>query len=192
VAQHRRNKNIGLAIRTLWRMLREKTVHEEMLLVVVGMAGPETGAIHRLIEAEDLGNNVVLLSGISEAELQWCYRNCEAVLAPSLMEGFGLPVAEGLLAGCRIVCSDIAPFRELGGECCRYFSLGANEDEAFAQAIGAALKTPRSGPLALPQLSARVIAGEYMALYRRVTEAARSSSRFTPASGDLEPVAGAQ
>jgi glycosyltransferase involved in cell wall biosynthesis len=192
VAQHRRNKNIGLALRTLARMLREKSVHPEMLLVVVGMAGPETGAIHRLIEAEDLGHNAVLLSGISEAELQWCYRNCEALLAPSVMEGFGLPVAEGLLAGCRIACSDIPPFRELGEDRCRYFALGVNEEKAFADAIRAALKDHRNGPVALPQLSGRVIAGEYMALYRRVTEGAGFSSRLMPAGDELLPIAAAR
>ncbi len=168
VAQHRRNKNIVLAVQTLAKMLREKSVHAETMLLVVGMAGPETETIERCIEAEGVGQNVLLLSGISETELQWCYRNCEALLAPSLMEGFGLPVAEGLLGGCRIVCSDIAPFRELGGVHCRYFALGAGEEERFAEAIRVTLQQPRTGPVALPQISGKVIAGESMALYERL------------------------
>jgi glycosyltransferase involved in cell wall biosynthesis len=191
VAQHRRNKNIGLALGALARLLREEAVHPEMQLVVVGIPGPETPSIQRWIETQAAGRNVALLSGISEAELQWCYRNCEALLAPSLMEGFGLPVAEGLLAGCRIVCSDIAPFRELGGEHCRYFALGENAEEAFAGAIRAALKEHRSGPVSLPQLSGKTIAAEYMALYGRVMERAESSSRVTQASEDLRPSEGA-
>ena len=56
-------------------------------------------------------------------ELQWCYRKCELLLAPSSIEGFGLPVAEALLAGCRIVCSDILAFRELEGKNCHYVPL---------------------------------------------------------------------
>ena len=99
VAQHRRNKNIVLAVKTLAKMLREKSVHAETMLLVIGMAGPETETIERCIEAEGVGQNVLLLSGISETELQWCYRNCEVLLAPSLMEGFGLPVAEGSAGG---------------------------------------------------------------------------------------------
>ena len=58
---------------------------------------------------------VMLVSGISDAEMQWCYRNCDLLLAPSTIEGFGLPVAEALLAGCRIVCSDIPPFVKWAG-----------------------------------------------------------------------------
>ena len=143
VAQHRRNKNIILALRTLRRLLREKAVHPETLLVIVGIPGPETAIIHRFIEETQIGNSVLLVSGISEAELQWCYRNCEVLLAPSLMAGFGWAVAEGLLAGSRIVCSDIAPFRELGGDNCRYFALGEKEEEAFAGATRATLKEHR-------------------------------------------------
>jgi glycosyltransferase involved in cell wall biosynthesis len=141
----------------------------------VGIPGPETERIHRCIESEGLGQNVALLSGISEAELQWCYRSCEALLAPSLMEGFGLPVAEGLLAGCRIVCSDILPFRELGGEHCSYFALGENEEAAFGAAIRSALKQPRKRPVAMPQISGEVIAGEYMSLYQRLLESTDKS-----------------
>lgn len=190
VAQHRRNKNLVLALRTLARLLREKVVHPETLLAIVGMAGPETARILRCIETERIGNNVLLLSGISEGELQWCYRNCEMLLAPSLMEGFGLPVTEGLLAGCRIVCSDIPPFRELGGEHCRYFALGANEEEAFANAIRAALRGPRCAPQALPQIAGRVIADEYMALYRRVRERTGWSSVAAQTREDMQPAAG--
>jgi glycosyltransferase involved in cell wall biosynthesis len=166
VAQHRRNKNILLALRILVRLLREKTIHPETRLVIVGIAGPETANIHRFIQEAGIGAHVVLLNGISEAELQWCYRNCEALLAPSLTEGFGLPVAEALLAGCRVVCSDIRPFRELGGGHCRYFSLGPEAEENFATAVRLARADPRRGPVSLPQLSGRCIAGEYMTLYR--------------------------
>lgn len=165
VAQHRRNKNIVLALRILARLLREKAVHPGTLLVIVGIPGPETGNVHRFIQDAGLGANVLLLSGISEAELQWCYRNCEALLAPSLTEGFGLPVAEALLAGCRVVCSDIRPFRELGGDQCRYFRLGRNAEEDFAQAVRLALAERRRGGVPLPQLSGRLIAAESMALY---------------------------
>ena len=170
VAQHRRNKNVALALRTVHRLLREGAVHPAMALVVVGIPGPETSAICRFIEREQMTRNVFLLSGISEEELQWCYRNCAVLLAPSITEGFGLPVAEGLMAGCRIVCSDIPPFRELGGDLCQYFELGENEEHHFADAIRSVLGRPKPGPAALPQLSARSIAGQLMSLYRKLTE----------------------
>ncbi len=36
-------------------------------------------------------------------------------MVPSSMEGFGLPIVEGLVCGSRVVCSDIPAFREIGG-----------------------------------------------------------------------------
>jgi glycosyltransferase involved in cell wall biosynthesis len=182
VAQHRRNKNILLALRILVRLLREKTIHPETRLVIVGIAGPETANIHRFIQEAGIGGHVVLLNGISEAELQWCYRNCEALLAPSLTEGFGLPVAEALLAACRVVCSDIRPFRELGGGDCRYFPLGPNAEADFATAVRLAMAEPRRGPVSLPQLSGRSVAGEYMKLYRTLA----GSACRVPAAPDPE------
>jgi len=171
VAQHRRNKNILLALRVFERLLRARQLAPETRLLVVGIPGPETRAIQKFIVALGLAHNVVLLSGISDAQLQWCYRNCMLLIAPSIIEGFGLPVAEALLAGCRVVCSDIPAFRELGGRHCRYVALGSHDVEEFADAVRAAIGLQRPEPITLPQLSPPVIAEEYIRLYRSLLPA---------------------
>ena len=168
VAQHRRNKNVGLALRVFERLLRDGSLPAKMLLVIIGMPGPETPALERAVEQAGMRANVAFLKGISDTELQWCYRNCEALVAPSLIEGFGLPVAEGLMAGSRVVCSDIPAFREMAGDSCRYFQLGEGEDAAFAAQILGALAEKRPQPILLPQLSPACIAREYQALYESV------------------------
>jgi glycosyltransferase involved in cell wall biosynthesis len=141
-----------------------------MKLVVVGIDGPETREIKQLISDLGLSRSVLLLQGLSDPELQWCYRRCEALVTPSKTEGFGLPVAEGLLVGCRIVCSDIPAFREVGGPHCRYVKLGSGEEEALAAAIQAALQEPQREPLSLPHLSAEVLANQYVSLYRTLIQ----------------------
>jgi glycosyltransferase involved in cell wall biosynthesis len=166
VAQHRKNKNIRLLIRTFHRLLRASEIDASMKLVIVGIEGPETQHIRQLVSALDLSRSVLLLRGLSDPELQWCYAQCEALIAPSKTEGFGLPVAEGLLAGCRIVCSDIPAFREVGGPYCRYVKLGKGEEEALAADIKAILQEPQRMPLSLSHLSADVLANQYVNLYR--------------------------
>jgi hypothetical protein len=43
-------------------------------------------------------------------------RTCRAVVHVSLFEGFGLPVLEGLAHGAPVLCSDLAPHREIAGD----------------------------------------------------------------------------
>ena len=169
VAQHRRNKNILLALRVFKRLLQtgpQSSRNTPQHMLIVGIPGPETLAIERFIAREQLTDRVTFLNGISDEQLQWCYSNCSLLLAPSTLEGFGLPVAEALLAGCHVVCSDIPVFRELGGDHCRYVPLGPRAEEAFVDAVGAILDNNRPIPIAMPQLSASVIADHYLRLYR--------------------------
>jgi glycosyltransferase involved in cell wall biosynthesis len=171
IAQHRRNKNITMLIRTFDRLLHSGQIDSKMQLAVVGIGGPETENIHQLISSSGLTHKVHLLEGLSEPELQWCYRHCEMLVAPSITEGFGLPVAEGLLAGCRIVCSDIPAHREVGDGHCRFVPLREDAEDKLAAAIVSALHDPKPQPMLLPKLSAPVLAKEYVELYRNLTTA---------------------
>jgi len=165
IAQHRRNKNIPLLVRAFHRLLRQGQIAPATKLVIVGIAGPETRRIYELVARCGLSHSVLFLEGLSEAELQWCYARCEALVAPSKTEGFGLPVAEALLAGCRVICSDIPAFREVGGAHCRFVALGTDAEEELAAGIVATLREPAKMPVSLPHLSAEVLANQYVSLY---------------------------
>ncbi|MGB6192408.1 MAG: glycosyltransferase family 1 protein [Terracidiphilus sp.] len=190
VAQHRHNKNLLLLIRTYHRLLRSGHIALNTRLVILGIASQETRKIQTLVSRLCLGESVCFLQGLSEADLQWCYTRCEAVVAPSLTEGFGLPVAEGLLAGCRIVCSDIPAHREIGNGLCRFVALGRDAEIAFAKEIAEALKDPKGKPVVLPQFSAPVLAKQYIGLYRRLlaspilTENVRASASISVPASD--------
>jgi glycosyltransferase involved in cell wall biosynthesis len=171
VAQHRRNKNIPLAVETFRRLLAGNDIAPTSLLVVVGIEGPETARIHRAIAAAGLARQVVLLQGVSDAALQWLYAHAELLLAPSTVEGFGLPVVEAMLHHCPVVCSDIPAFREVGGSYCHYACLQtprAPAAEAFVHAARAALKSINFRPAATDRFAAPRIAEAYMQLYTRL------------------------
>jgi glycosyltransferase involved in cell wall biosynthesis len=170
VAQHRRNKNIPLLIRVFGSLLSRGAIHPSTNLLIVGITGPETANIHETVARRSLSRQVFFRDGLSDAELQWCYEHCDALAVPSITEGFGLPVAEGLLAGCRVICSNIPALREVGGDHCHYFELGLDEEEALASSITTSLKQANPSAIALPHLSAEVLAHEYVNLYRQVLE----------------------
>jgi glycosyltransferase involved in cell wall biosynthesis len=172
VAQHRRNKNLPLLIRTFSSLARSGQIGPDLKLVVVGITASQTATIHRLVASYRLSQRVHFLEGLSEPELQWCYRNCAALAAPSITEGFGLPVAEGLLAGCRVLCSDIPAHREIAEGQCTFVKIGSNAESALAKAIlFTILKEPKRSPVLLPQFSASAIAEQHTELYRRLITA---------------------
>jgi glycosyltransferase involved in cell wall biosynthesis len=190
VAQHRHNKNILVALRAFKTLLSSGAIESGMHFLLVGMPGPETTKIERFIQSSGIGKRVALVSGISDGEMNWCYRNCELLVAPSIVEGFGLPIAEGLAAGCRIVCSDIPAFREIGAGTCRFVELGADTDKQFAGAILECLGKKRPLPIQLASLSPIAIAAEYLKQYRTVVNSWRRSvsspTNTTTQSGEDE------
>lgn len=171
VAQHRANKNIPLGLKVFEELLRQRKINGETLLVLVGNQGPETAAIKSLIEQRSLRTSVRLIDGVSDGELRWLYATCEFLMAPSLMEGFGLPVVEGLLCGSRVVCSDIPAHREIGGDACHYFDLHAESDSsAMVVAICDALGNSARRAKRLDRFFPENVASEYAALYIQLRE----------------------
>jgi glycosyltransferase involved in cell wall biosynthesis len=68
----------------------------------------------RCIAAHGLQHAVLQLPA-SDSELAWLYRQAEAVLVPSLAEGFSLPLIEALACDAPVVASDLEVHREVGG-----------------------------------------------------------------------------
>ncbi|MBH1956972.1 glycosyltransferase family 4 protein [Candidatus Saccharibacteria bacterium] len=64
-------------------------------------------------ELLQLSDNVIFSGNISGAQLNFLYKNTEAVLFPSEYEGLGLPVLEALENKKCVACSDISVFREI-------------------------------------------------------------------------------
>jgi glycosyltransferase involved in cell wall biosynthesis len=175
VAQHRRNKNVIVALQAFRKLIASKEISLDTRLIVVGMPGPESAHLYRFVRDAHLTELVTFVSGISDAELQWCYRRCELLLAPSILEGFGLPVLEAQFAGCRIVCSDIPAFREAGGSGCRFVELGPAAEEQFAHAVVSSLRQPRPAPTHLPHLAPGHVSQQYVQLYQLLFTASKTS-----------------
>jgi glycosyltransferase involved in cell wall biosynthesis len=75
-------------------------------------------------------DGIVELGSLSDVELLHAYRTADALVAPSLLEGFDLPVLEALACGTPVVASDIAVHREHFGEVARLARAGDAEDTA--------------------------------------------------------------
>ncbi len=94
-------------------------------LLLLGSRGWGNEAVFRRLDARPRG--VVELSGLPDGAVSALLQRAEALLAPSLAEGFGLPSQEALALGCPVICGDLAVFRETLGDravMCRTFEPG--------------------------------------------------------------------
>jgi glycosyltransferase involved in cell wall biosynthesis len=168
VAQHRANKNLPLLLRSFRLALDRNVVASNTRLIVVGKEGPETQLLHRVIAQWNLEERVLFLRGISDPLLVSLYENCELVLAPSLLEGFGLPVAEASAVGSRIVCSDIPAFRSIGAAHCVFFDPLDESGESLLAAIREAMTSPFCPAMSSIGCEPRTAAAMYLDLYSRL------------------------
>lgn len=135
VAQHRKNKNLNLLIEAYGKLLSHRKLSNDTRLILVGSSGPETDSLKQLVQALNLQEQVLFLSGLADDELRWLYEHTKLFVIPSSTEGFCLPLAEALTFSCPTVCSDIPIFREVGSSHCRYFPLDQSAVDNLAQAI---------------------------------------------------------
>ncbi|MDE0770507.1 MAG: glycosyltransferase, partial [Opitutaceae bacterium] len=99
------------------------------------LTGGELGADHpalSLIREFGLESSVKHLGFRTPLEVRCLYRGAGVLVYPSLFEGFGMPVAEAILAGTPVACSDIAPLREIGGDAIVTFDPRSSESIAEA------------------------------------------------------------
>lgn len=90
------------------------------VLVRVGEAlpGPVAGALRQVLGADGL----VERGSVGEPELAAIYQHADALIFPSRLEGFGLPVLEAMAAGCPVVSSNASSLPEVGGDAALYFA----------------------------------------------------------------------
>jgi glycosyltransferase involved in cell wall biosynthesis len=80
-----------------------------------------------------LRRSVILAAGLTSTALCRLLRGAQALLQPSLVEGFGLPIVEALAQGTPVIASDQPAHREAGGNFAVY--LDAGDQAAWESAI---------------------------------------------------------
>jgi glycosyltransferase involved in cell wall biosynthesis len=96
-----------------------------------------------------LAERVRFLGPVPYAQLLGYYRGAAAFVFPSLLETFGHPLLEAMLARAPVVASDIPTFREIAGDTALYFP------PLDAKALAAQVDAVRADPAATSQRVAR-------------------------------------
>lgn len=145
----------------------------DVKLVMTGRPLPAEHPAALLMREHDLSKRVMHLGYRSPLEVRALFQACMALVFPSLFEGFGMPVAEAIIAGKPVLCSNVTALPELAGEAALTFDPNSVEEiakglldvatqPALRLALGAAAVRRR------PLFSTRRSAVQTLAIYQRV------------------------
>lgn len=113
-------KNHSLLLH-VWRQLVAELGDAAPQLVVIGQRGWECEQVIDLLErCAVLQGHVTELPRCDDRELATWLAHAQALLFPSFIEGFGMPLVEALMLGVPVIASDLAVFREIAGEIPEY------------------------------------------------------------------------
>jgi len=84
----------------------------------------------RIRHHPELNRRLFMFNDLSDTSLEHAYAHASALVFPSFVEGFGLPLVEAMQRGLPAMGSDIPVFREIGGEFMAYFDLQAPQSLA--------------------------------------------------------------
>jgi len=103
-----------------WRGLAAQLGARTPKLVLVGQRSWDCAQVIDAIGRAPLAGHVIETGVLSDADLMRWLQHAQALLMPSWIEGYGLPVAEALAAGVPVIASDLAVFREIAGDIPEY------------------------------------------------------------------------
>lgn len=120
----------------VWQRMIAKLGAAAPHLLVVGQRGWEAQAVFDLLDNDlALKSRVTEVGRCNDETLAEHLAGARALLFPSLVEGYGLPLVEALRAGVPVIASDLAVFREIAGHVPEYVDtrdLGAWEQAILA------------------------------------------------------------
>lgn len=104
-----------LVLLQIWERLVRAYGPKAPRLLIIGQRGWECEEVFDLLDhSEILRGHVFEIGHCSDADLEQHLRGARALLFPTLVEGYGLPLIEALAAGTPVIASDLPVFHEIG------------------------------------------------------------------------------
>jgi len=114
-----------------WNLIRTSG-NPNLKLIFVGTPGWNYRDIVAAMKPFQQRGMLFNLSRLSPGDLRRLYAGAEAVICPSIAEGFDLSGIEAMLSGAAVAASDIPVHREIYRDACEYFSPYSTKQAADA------------------------------------------------------------
>lgn len=104
-----------LMLLQIWQRLIKQMGENAPYLVLIGQRGWEAEQVFDLLDrCEIIKSRVIEFSTTCDTELKALLQGAKALLFPSFVEGYGLPLVEALSLGIPVLASEIVVFEEIG------------------------------------------------------------------------------
>ncbi|MBI1998858.1 MAG: glycosyltransferase family 4 protein [Parcubacteria group bacterium] len=109
----KQRKNVLNIVRAFNLFLKENPGYT--LLLGGNDQGVYYNAIQNYIQNEGIQGDIFFAGHLNDNELSYVYRRAEALVFPTLVEGFGFPVLEAMDCGIPVITSNRSSLKEIGG-----------------------------------------------------------------------------
>ncbi|OAV44830.1 glycosyltransferase family 1 protein [Lewinella sp. 4G2] len=112
-------KNLVLLLQA-FTQLRKRAL-PQVQCVLVGGKGWKNELLDQALKDHPYRNDIIVTGYVSKDHLLQAYSHAEALVYPSIYEGFGFPILEALSCGTNVICPDNSSLPEVGGELAYYY-----------------------------------------------------------------------
>ncbi|MBX2853477.1 MAG: glycosyltransferase family 4 protein [Rhodobacteraceae bacterium] len=105
-----------LLLLNIWRRLAESLPNPPHLHVIGWRGWENENILDFLDRSSVMGQSVFEHPSDSDERVKGWIAGAQAVLYPTFVEGFGIPIVEALVSGTPVICSDLPVLREVGGD----------------------------------------------------------------------------
>jgi glycosyltransferase involved in cell wall biosynthesis len=130
-------KNIARLIRAFELLANE---FPNLLLVIAGKPGWHFENVFSAMRNSEYQSRIRYLNFITDTEKKALLSACAALAYPSLYEGFGLPILEGMAAGAPVITGNVSSLPEVAGDAA--ILIDPLSVEQLAEAIRTVLRDP--------------------------------------------------
>lgn len=129
-----------------------------------------TKEMHRYIKQYHLEQKVIGIISPKDEDLDALYSLAEALIYPSLQEGFGWPIIEAQACGCPVFTTNRAPMTEAGGDAAIYFDPYKPEETAYIIVKNLKYKDriKEKGFLNIKRFNTEKMMEEYIKVYQKI------------------------
>jgi len=113
----------------------------KIILIIIGK-GPYRDNLERLVDQNNLQNNVIFKGHVSEEEKNNLISTSQALVFPSLFEGFGLVILEAFMQKKPILVSDVRPLSDIVSHKETGLVIPAHDEKEWVKAIESIIQEP--------------------------------------------------